>query len=135
MLAQADGICREVFRALLFMKKDRERLQAELANLLKYGSATDVLFGFLYRETVLNERTATRDKKRKKDPQHGPFNRHGVLHGLDLDYATQPNSFRAIVILGYLQVMQMFYEGHKKVEQEIGAICEARGVTFPRISN
>jgi hypothetical protein len=39
---------------------------------------------------------------RAADPHHGGLNRHGVLHGLDLEYATEANSLRAILLLQYV---------------------------------
>jgi hypothetical protein len=99
----------------------------QIEGLLEYSSATDVLLEFLYCETALNEDTDVRDTKRSNDPQHGPLNRHGVLHGKDLDYPTQPNSFRAIVLLGYLQQMQMFLEVKKEVKQQVEEIFRTHG--------
>ncbi len=130
MLAQADGICMEIVEASLFKTGGKKRLKDKLANLLKYGNSTNVLFEFLYRETALGEGTSARDAKRKSDAQHGALNRHGVLHGLDLDYATESNSFRAIVILGYLQHIQMVVEVTKKVKQEIEEVCKGSGLSW-----
>jgi hypothetical protein len=131
MLAQADGVCREIFSALFFTKKGKEQLKRKLADLLTYRSATDVFFELLYGDTALSEDTSMRNAKRKKNPQHGPLNRNGVLHGLDIDYDTQANSFRAIVLLGYLQQMEMFFRVKKKVKQQVEAVFKAHGVSLP----
>ncbi len=122
MLTQADGISKEIGQGLHFTKKGRKQIRDEITDLLEYGSATDVLVELLFRETALNEKTDVRDAKRKKDPQHGPLNRHGVLHGTDLDYPTLANSLRVIVLLGYLQEMQMFVLAKKRGKRKSGGI-------------
>jgi hypothetical protein len=56
----------------------------------------------LFYKTSLAVRTDKRDERQRSEPWFGPLNRHGVLHGLDTDYATEENSLRTVILLQYL---------------------------------
>ncbi len=49
--------------------------------------------------------------RRRSGTGYCPLNRHGVMHGLDTDYATEFNSLRCILLIGYmLEVRQVLHE-------------------------
>lgn len=113
-LAQADGICSEIFQSFLFTKwkgdlaKKLEKLSPDQRNIilsdreLFLRPLADAMIDALRSESSLQVSTSTRDKKRKTESDYGPLNRHGVLHGIDLDYNTESNSLRGLLLIDYL---------------------------------
>jgi hypothetical protein len=122
MLAQADGICNEMVQCPLFTRSARKSPKTRLGTFPTIEGLADILLWSLYHETGLSENTTTRNAKRKTDPMHSPLNRHGVLHGLDANYATEANSLRAIVVLGYLQKAQISLRAIEEVEKTIATL-------------
>lgn len=58
----------------------------------------------------LGVHTQVRIEGRRADPAYGPLNRHGVLHGIDKDYATEDNSLRAFLLVEYILVLETMLE-------------------------
>lgn len=96
MLAQADGICADEFGLSLFMSRERLRMREKLVGL---DEETDAVIA-----PLLSLEHLTADTRKHPLPR-GAFNRHGILHGVVLDYGTRQNSCRAISFLGYINVI------------------------------
>lgn len=129
LLAQSDGICHGILAAYLFTKRKREgttesAIQRVLEQTTVFGEAIplgvlqDLLLDPLKGSSSIRERTDKREEKRKLDPGYGPLNRHGVLHGIDLDYPTEANGLRAIVILDYLVEVKQMLSSHAEHAKE-----------------
>jgi hypothetical protein len=110
-LAQADGVGCEVLGVprQFFRAKNRslavdKRLPpaAPPGQLSTLDCVKHALLSPLREESSLGAATEERDARRVSEPGFGPLNRHGVQHGLDLDYPTEENSLRCITLLDYL---------------------------------
>ena len=138
MLAQADGIASEILQLTgtnsIFSKRtdakqalqDRlprpdDAIESLLLDLdlpddviesLLLDSVTAILLQALTSPTSVAQRTDIRDEKRAQDPRYGPLNRHGVLHGIDTDYATEPNALRSVMLLDYLVWVKESLDAH-----------------------
>jgi hypothetical protein len=110
-LAQADGIADEVLGVSLYNRdrKDRGQPGTRRAYRDRLEGASDperhpwtMIFGPL--EVLCSWRESVDDWRegRASEPHYGGLNRHGVLHGLDLEYPTEGNSLRAILLLQYV---------------------------------
>jgi hypothetical protein len=105
LLAQADGAFYDVIGEQLYRRGGKAARDA-LDRLFVLGE-----IGQSWVRTVLLPidegsslvvNTGERTALRKDDPAYGPLNRHGVLHGVDLDYPTRENSLRVFMLLDYL---------------------------------
>jgi hypothetical protein len=96
MLTQADGICNDLVGTHLFRKRKGSPATLQFANQF----ATDVLLSSLL-EPLRREGQIRVDTRRLKTTS-GVLNRHGILHGLIVDYASEENSFKVISLLSYL---------------------------------
>jgi len=95
-LAQADGICQELSGYQLYKKSRKGTpLIAEFVEQLKSDSYATALLEPLRIPTPISESTKTR-----KDLS--TLNRHGILHGIDVNYANETNSYKAISLLAYV---------------------------------
>ena len=107
-LSLADGVTQEVLGVSAFGKDHGKPKTAPFAEerIRKAGSGASVdwllidLLPLKEGSTLLIS-TADRDVRRAVDPSFGPLNRHGVLHGLDVNFGTRENSLRAFAALGY----------------------------------
>lgn len=54
--------------------------------------------------------TWDRDEKVKESKYFSSLNRHGVLHGVDLNYGKEENSLRCILLLGYLLDVKKYFD-------------------------
>jgi hypothetical protein len=109
LLAQADGMGREILHTRQFFNKKRpEALKDRLAGFQLFGRPYTPwgVLGDMLRQisgkTSIEEDTDLRDERRLTDDWFGPLNRHGVLHGLDLDYPNEVNSLRCVLLVRYL---------------------------------
>ena len=113
LLTQADGISSDVIGGNLFTSRDKRlRSDTALDALLstfsingKMSSGSDLLnadFLALRSPSALHTDTRTRGSSVKLNPGT-PLNRHGVLHGIDVDYGNEANALRVWVLLNYLQ--------------------------------
>ncbi len=112
LLAQADGLTRDITRDDLFRKtrtKKEDQTSLGWDELEKSGGARtlreaagglEVLLDFVRTGSSVALDTRDRLEKLRLDPDYGPLNRHGVLHGKDTDYATEDNSLRAFLLVG-----------------------------------
>jgi len=110
LLAQADGISNEIFGVQLYQKESGAPKTKRVVE--QYATQCyDWLIEPLKVVSSVAVNTKDRDKKREDDSLYGPLNRHGVLHGVDIDYATEANSLRAIMLINYLaDVKELFKE-------------------------
>ncbi len=127
ILAQADGLCHDLFEVSLFGKKEgRPRTKRALDQKLgKYTVLNQVwpleqinnaLLNPLREESSLIANTQDVQSRRHADSAYGPLNRHGVLHGLDVDYASEANSLRAILLVDYiLEARQILLKHEERV--------------------
>ena len=106
-LSQADGITFEILGVSAFGKRDGRPATAPHAESRRAARhASDLewslidLDPLIYGSTLMMN-TADRDAARAADPNFGPLNRHGVLHGLDVGYGSRENALRAFAALGY----------------------------------
>jgi hypothetical protein len=115
LLAQADGISQDLLGTQMYKRKrgqpcTSEAIDISLANIdIKYvreprrlGALDRMIFDPLRSPNALSENSFNRDSKKVVDQEVKPLNRHGVIHGSDTDYPTESNSFRCIMMLGYL---------------------------------
>lgn len=112
MLIQADGISYELLNVSFYSKIKGKPRTATAKYKLQHtqGSLTEIVFlRPLEIMCSIAVDTKDRDKERIEDKLYGPLNRHGIIHGIDVDYASQTNSFRAILILDYLNDLKRFY--------------------------
>lgn len=123
LLAQSDGICHDILAAYLFTKRKGTTASAirrllepttVLGEPVPLGFLNDLFLKPLRGSSSISERTEKRDERRKRDPTYGPLNRHGVLHGIDLDYPTEANSLRTILLIDYLIEVKQFLDSHQE---------------------
>jgi hypothetical protein len=107
-LSLADGVTQEVLGVPAFGKDHGKPRTAPFAEerISKAGSGASVDWLLidllpLQEGSTLLISTPERDARRAADPSFGPLNRHGVLHGLDVNFGTRENSLRAFAALGY----------------------------------
>jgi len=123
MLMQADGICSDLLGAPLFAKekgapRSKKALEQKLSAIKVAGrrhrvsSSPELTLEPLRTPSSIGQSTDQRDARRRRDATYGPLNRHAVLHGLDVAYATEANSLRAVLILGYLAYVSGELEAH-----------------------
>ncbi|MDD5503639.1 MAG: hypothetical protein PHH26_09350 [Candidatus Thermoplasmatota archaeon] len=96
LLAQTDGICKEVVNQNLFEKYNKKRQIAIYVE--KF--ATDI-----YRAALLSPLVQTLPiwaSKNERDKGFSELNRHMVIHGESLDYGTKTNSLKAISLINYV---------------------------------
>jgi hypothetical protein len=55
--------------------------------------------GILLEDSGMCTLTEKRDEKRRSGHPFSPLNRHGVMHGIDCDYATESNGLRAASLI------------------------------------
>ncbi len=106
LLAQADGISADLLGAYIFtdhkgsIKKAASR--AIESHLQKRPLAKSFL-ELLLKASGLRLDTRKRDELATSGLIFSPLNRHGVLHGLDCEYATEANSLRGIALIDFLE--------------------------------
>jgi hypothetical protein len=106
LLAQADGISADLFRAYLFTNKKGSISKAAsraIENHFQERPLAKSFLGLLLKPSGLRINTNKRDKLATSGSILSSLNRHGVLHGLDCDYATESNSLRGIALISFLE--------------------------------
>lgn len=99
LLAQADGVCKEL-RGGHFFLMDRLTRKPEAAAYAMANSNSvfsQVLHMALVEQIPLKHQMSKRDTA-----DAGLLNRHAVMHGESLDYDTKENSLRALSLLNYV---------------------------------
>ncbi len=107
LLAQADGICKEVLKEYLFMKQNKKPRTAIYVEQI----ASDTL-----KAAILSPLSQTLPIGASEHERAGAFNelnRHMVMHGESLDYGTKTNSLKAISLINYVaHVLNSENENH-----------------------
>ena len=119
LLAQADGISAGLLGSFLFTNHQGS-ISATAEHLMKQRFSDRPLaksfLGLLLEASGLRLDTRKRDKMLAAGQIVSPLNRHGVLHGLDCDYATDTNSLRGIALIGFLEwVADIMQESNEEV--------------------
>jgi hypothetical protein len=94
LLAQADGICKEVASQYYFMKQNKKPRTAIYVEEITADSFRAALLSPLAQTLPIgaSERSVASDV----------LNRHAVLHGDSLDYGNRSNSLKAISLINYV---------------------------------
>lgn len=102
MLAQADGICLQLIQKSLYSKKEGLPITSEFAEQFTNDAFHSAILEPLRRvgEISANTRDLVNPSK--------SLNRHGILHGTIVDYATKENSYKAVSLLSY--VSELVYD-------------------------
>jgi len=95
-LAQADGICMDRVAVQLYKKRSGA---PALAARLRIAGQTPLIDSLLYPLTIVTPLSANIDPQADAPEV---LNRHGVLHGIVIDYDSHANSCRAISLLAYV---------------------------------
>jgi len=110
-LAQIDGIGCEILGIArqFFAEKNRAKgVKFKLGSIIirgkefHLGGAKHAMLEPLLEKMSIAADTDERDRRRLSEPWFGPLNRHGVHHGLDVDYPTEENSLRCVTLLEHL---------------------------------
>lgn len=96
LLAQTDGICKEVVDQYLFMKKDRKPRTAIYVEQVAADTYKAVLLSPLAATTPISA------SEHERDEGGNLLNRHMVLHGESLDYGSKVYSLKAISLVNYV---------------------------------
>ena len=100
-LSQADGIWRDQFREHFFQKKKLKSTLQDCKNDPQLQYVATMLTLLKPREQGKNNPLWANESER--DNSFDALNRHQVLHGESVDYATEQNSFKAISLLTCFQ--------------------------------
>jgi len=95
-LTQVDGICHDEFSDLFFANDERF-----LPKVLKHLEKEKGFMAHLFLSPIENK-TAINSQEKKKDNFPVNLNRHSILHGKDLRYATEINSLKIISFLSFI---------------------------------
>jgi hypothetical protein len=104
-LAQADGMAYDILKAHVFTDhsgKIKEKAQQFIDEELKDNALVSSFVGILVENPGMRIPTDERDKQRNQGTLSCPLNRHGVMHGIDIDYPTENNSLRAVSLISLL---------------------------------
>lgn len=96
LLAQTDGICKEVIDEYLFMKHNKKPRTAIYVEQVASDTFTAALLSPLAQTLPIGASQHERDKG------FSELNRHMVLHGESLDYGSKTNSLKAISLINYV---------------------------------
>jgi hypothetical protein len=96
ILAQVDGICKEVMGQYLFIRRDKKPGTAKYVEQLAADSFMAALLSPLAQTTPINASEAERVKG------FDALNRHMVLHGEDLNYGSKRNGLKAISLINFV---------------------------------
>lgn len=97
LLTQVDGICVDLANGHFFMRS-KKKLQTKTFVDSKVDSWIHPLLVVLEEPTAVNLNSSER-----QNYGFTGLNRHSVLHGAEIDYATEINSLRVISLLSYLE--------------------------------
>jgi len=99
-LAQADGISEELFGEHFFIYG---QFGDTVKKVLRNGQLTD--YGRLLLDPLV-QRGKIREHTNTLLNQTDYLNRHAILHGMDLNYATEKNALKSISLLAYFLLAQ-----------------------------
>ncbi|MDU6339851.1 MAG: hypothetical protein E6583_00805 [Clostridium sp.] len=104
IFAQADGISKELFDVSIF-SKTQGKPRTKNQDIIEFNIDNFVDIAYLTQLSIIGQLNRNMDTP-------DCFNRHMVMHGLDLDYAKRENSLRCIVMLYFLtDIKEMFKKG------------------------
>ncbi|ELC8415331.1 TPA: hypothetical protein I9Z29_000921 [Clostridium perfringens] len=107
-MTQADGICKDIFKCKLYSKKDKRLiLEKKLINLFGENyekESCDFTYLQIYSLSKMNSLTENENKNEKQSLKSIKFNRHRILHGLevDKDIYNETNCLKIISLLASL---------------------------------
>lgn len=96
LLAQTDGICKEVTDQHLFRSRNNKPRTAKYVERWAANKFRKALLSPLAQKTPIN---ASEEERVKGSDA---LNRHTVLHGEDVNYGSKKNSLKAISLLNYI---------------------------------
>lgn len=96
LLAQTDGVCKEVVDQYLFIKKDRKPRTAIYVEQVAADTYKAALLSPLAASTPISA------SEHERQEGFNLLNRHMVLHGESLDYGSKVNSLKAISLVNYV---------------------------------
>ncbi|MFC6672515.1 hypothetical protein [Marinobacterium aestuariivivens] len=109
LLAQIDGICKEVAGDYLFMK-DRKQPKPRTATYVSQFASDNFTYALLSPLATVLPVSAS---EKERGTNFTGLNRHMVLHGESLDYGTRKNGLKAISLLNYVsQVLSIDTDDH-----------------------
>lgn len=96
LLAQTDGICKEVVNEYLFIKHNRKPRTTIYVEQVESDTYRAVLLSPLAQTLPIGA------SEHERDDGFSELNRHMVLHGESLDYGNKINSLKAISLINYV---------------------------------
>lgn len=96
LLAQTDGICKEVVDQYLFIKKDKKPRTAIYVEQVAADTYKAALLSPLAASIPIGA------SEHEREEGFNLLNRHMVLHGESLDYGSQVNGLKAISLVNYV---------------------------------
>jgi hypothetical protein len=106
LLAQTDGICKEVVNQYLFMKQNKRPRTAIYVEQIAADSYTAALLSPLAQTLPISASEGERPE------DSNALNRHTVLHGESLNYGSKVNSLKAISLINYVAHVLEKQEGN-----------------------
>lgn len=98
LLAQADGICKEVLNKSLFLTRERLSIKDHIQDITVDTFQVASL-------SLLSDDLPISLTEKKRGIEFNELNRHMVLHGESLDYGTKTNSLKAISFINYMALV------------------------------
>jgi len=100
LLAQTDGICKEVIGQHFFIRgKNKKPQTAIYVEQITNGTMQAILLQPLAQVLPINK------SEKERDENFSELNRHMVLHGESLDYGTKVKALKAISLINYVTHM------------------------------
>jgi hypothetical protein len=96
LLIQAEGICQDILSVKLFSKKKGVPVTKSALEPLPNDPLTEAMLSPLMTGCGIT----ANENERQEYPN--AFNRHEILHGIDVEYASEINALKAISLLGYM---------------------------------
>ena len=96
LLAQTDGICKEVVNQYLFIKQNKKPGTAIYVDRFAADTFRAAFLSPLARTLPINA------SERERPAGFDALNRHTVLHGESLDYGSKVNSLKSISLVNYV---------------------------------
>jgi len=96
ILAQTDGICKELVNEFLFMKEDRKPCTAKYVERIVSDTFEAAFLSPLAQTLPIGA------SERERPEGFNGLNRHMVMHGESLDYGNKTNSLKAISLINYV---------------------------------
>jgi len=102
LLAQADGVCVDMFGEKLFSKQNgKPKTANKVREIVGDNYILEGVVEFLLSGSALmlypNEM-----KEKRKDSNYSVLNRHEIMHGADKNYGSETNSLKAISLITLL---------------------------------